>query len=370
MEVRLQPCKSYEYEDCRAALEAVCDLSWVRPGMTVGIKANLLSAMEPEKAGTTHPALLAALTGLLVARGASVVIGDSPGGLYTAAHLEKVYTVCGLHQAERAGAELNRDFSVADTVFPQGAVLKSFVRTAWLDRCDAIINFCKLKTHGMMAMTGAVKNFFGTIPGTMKPGYHYRFPEPEDFASMLVDLQLYWKPRLHLVDAVQAMEGNGPGSGTPKQLGLVLACEDPFALDDVCARLIGLKPEQVLTQKAAMDRELVPDFTINQPIEAFQQAFLLPPTRSTVFSQLLPGKAGAWLRKRVQRSMSPRPTLKDGCVGCSKCADICPASAIVMKNRQPHFDRKACIGCFCCQEFCPRGALEARRPPLAKLLTK
>ena len=95
MEVRLQPCETYEPQTCRAALEAVCDLSWVTPGMKVGIKTNLLSAMEPEKAGTTHPALLTALTELLVEKGASVVIGDSPGGLYNAAHLDKVYTVCG-----------------------------------------------------------------------------------------------------------------------------------------------------------------------------------------------------------------------------------------------------------------------------------
>lgn len=370
MEVRLQPCNSYDLQLCRAALEAACDLSWVTPGMTVGIKANLLSAMEPEKAGTTHPALLTALTSLLTERGASVIIGDSPGGLYTPAHLEKLYSICGLHQTEDAGAVLNRDFSVADTVFPQGAVLKSFVRTAWLDRCDAIINFCKLKTHGMMAMTAAVKNFFGTIPGTMKPGYHYRFPEAEDFASMLVDLQLYWKARLHIVDAVEAMEGNGPGSGTPKHLGLVLACEDPFALDAVCAQLMGLRPEQVLTQRAAMDRGLVPEFTVSRPIEQFQTDFLLLPTRSTVFYRLLPGKAGARLRKQLQKAMSPRPVFTNGCVGCGKCAEICPAKAITLQNRQPHFDRRTCIGCFCCQEFCPKGALEAQRPPLARLLTR
>ena len=370
MEVRLQPCETYDLPTCRAALEAVCDLDWVAPGMRIGIKANLLSAMEPHKAGTTHPMLLTALTELLVERGASVVIGDSPGGLYTASHLDKVYDVCGLRQAEAAGAELNHDFSVADTVFSEGKVMKSFVRTAWLDHCDAIINFCKLKTHGMLAMTCAVKNFFGTIPGTMKPGYHYRFPEAEEFAAMLVDLQLYWKPRLHIVDAVEAMEGNGPSAGVPKHLGLVLACEDPFALDQVCAGLIGLQPEQVLTQKSAAERGLIPVFTTSRPWEEFQKDFALPPTRSTLFHKLLPGMAGAALRKKLQKSLSPRPVLTGDCIGCAKCAQICPAKAITMVKKKPKFDRKACIGCFCCQEFCPKGALESQRPPLARLLTK
>ena len=371
MEVRLQPCKSYEMEACRAAVKAAAgDLGWVKAGMRIGIKTNLLSAMAPERAGTTHPAVLAALTELLVARGAEVIIGDSPGGVYNALYLDKVYQTCGLQQAVEAGARLNGDFSTADTAFPDGAVLKSFVRTAWLDHCDAIINCCKLKTHGMMTMTCAVKNFFGTIPGTVKPAYHYRFPDAEDFASMLVDLQLYWKPRLHIVDAVEAMEGNGPSSGTPKHLGLLLGSEDPFALDQVCAQLIGLQPEQVLTQKLALQRGLVPAFTVNRPWEDFVQPFLLPPTRSTLFHKTLPGMLGDALQKKLKRATSPRPVLTGDCIGCAKCAKICPAKAITMVKNQPKFNRKTCIGCFCCQEFCPKGALESRQPPLARLLTK
>ena len=66
--------------------------------------------MKPEKAATTHPALLAALTQMLRERGANVVIGDSPGGTFAAPHLNAVYRVCGLSEAEAAGAELNRDF--------------------------------------------------------------------------------------------------------------------------------------------------------------------------------------------------------------------------------------------------------------------
>lgn len=208
-DVVLEACPDYELGHCRTALEAALEplggLDWVQPGMRIGIKANLVSAMAPEAAATTHPALLTALTVLLKERGASVVIGDSPGGLYNAAHLDRVYRICGLEQAEAAGAELNRDFGQKAGTFPEGKVLHSFQYTAWLDGCDAILNFCKLKTHGMMGMSAAVKNFFGTIPGTMKPEYHFRFPDAMDFARMLVDLQLYWKPRLHLVDATASI---------------------------------------------------------------------------------------------------------------------------------------------------------------------
>ena len=80
--IRFSPCADYSEQSCRSALEAAADLSWVQPGMRIGIKANLVHAAKPEEAATTHPMLLKCLTDLLTERGAQVVIGDSPGGLY------------------------------------------------------------------------------------------------------------------------------------------------------------------------------------------------------------------------------------------------------------------------------------------------
>lgn len=367
--VRFSPCPDYDFDTCRKALEAVVDLSFVQEGMTVGIKANLVHAAKPEAAATTHPMLLKALTEMLKDRGAQVIIGDSPGGLYNEAALSRVYRLCGL---EETGAELNKDFSVKQTSFQQGHVLRQFTYTAWLDQCDVLINFSKLKAHGMMAMTAAVKNFFGTIPGTMKPEYHYRYPDPMDFAHMLVDLQEYFKPKLHLVDAVTCMEGNGPTAGTPRHMGLVLASEDPYGLDNVCAKLIGLTPESVLTQQAAGLRNLVPDEPFPAELLACcQKDFRIPPTKSNIFKSLLPGKAGDLLGATIGKLIAPRPTLKKGlCIACGKCEQMCPAKAIVIRHKQPKIDRSKCIGCFCCQEFCPKGALEAGRPPIARLLSK
>ena len=367
--VRFSPCADYSEESCRKALEAAADLSWVTPGMTVGIKANLVHAAKPEAAATTHPMLLKVLTDLLRERGAKVIIGDSPGGLYNEAVLTKVYRTCGL---EATGAELNRDFSTKQVQYPEGHVLKQFTYTAWLDGCDGLINFSKLKAHGMMAMTAAVKNFFGTIPGTMKPEYHYRYPDPLDFAHMLVDLQEYFKPQLHLVDAVTCMEGNGPTAGTPRQMGLVLGSENPYDLDHVCARLIGLEPANVLTQKAALARKLVTKTEFPEKLGGFcAENFKVPPTKSNIFKSILPGKAGDLLGSAIGKVIAPRPTLaKEGCIGCGKCQRMCPAKAIVMKKGRPVIHRSKCIACFCCQEFCPRGALEAKRPLIARNLAR
>lgn len=371
VQVRLQPCEDYDMEHCRQALRAVCgDLNWVKPGMKIGVKVNLVSGAAPEKAVTTHPAMVAALTQLLRERGASVVVGDSPGGLFTPAFLQRIYHLSGYEVVEQAGAVLNTDCAVRETDFPQGAVLHHFTYTAWLDSCDALINFCKLKTHGMMGMTAAVKNLFGTVPGAMKPEYHFRFSRREDFAKMLTDLPCYFQPRLHLVDAVTAMEGNGPGSGDPRHLGLVLGSEDPFALDEVCAALIGC--DTVPTQEAARSLGRIPAYTVTGgDVAAYRVPdFVLPPLGSTLFRSVLPGKAGEVFGRIAQAALSPHPALTaQRCIGCGKCASICPAKAIQLVNRKPKIHRKICIGCFCCQEFCPVGALEARRTPIARLLS-
>ena len=46
--VTFAPCGSYAKEDCQKALAEILDLSWVQPGMRIGIKANLVHAAKPE----------------------------------------------------------------------------------------------------------------------------------------------------------------------------------------------------------------------------------------------------------------------------------------------------------------------------------
>lgn len=380
-DVAIAPCADYTKAACRAALEAVLDpiggLDFVKPGMKIAIKANLVSYMKPEQAATTHPELIVQLVQMLKGRGASAVIGDSPGGLYNGMFVGRVYSATGMHLAEQAGAELNRDFSQKDAAFPEAVAAKSFRYTAWLDDCDAIIDFCKVKSHGMMGMSAAAKNLFGTIPGTLKPEYHFRFPDPRDFARMIVDLNDYWKPVLSIADAVVGMEGNGPTAGTPRHIGAVLASKSPHSLDLACAKLIGLKREDVPTLEAAYERGYIPAQADGLTICGDLDGLTVPDfehleTRnSLLFKNQMKGKAGSLFGGIAQRALSSKPKVtKKECIGCGKCANICPAKAIEMKKKLPCIDRSKCIRCFCCQEFCPKGAMKVVRPAIAKILNK
>ncbi len=163
-----------------------------------------------------------------------------------------------MEQIEQTGAKLNDDIETEDVTFPGAASAHVFSCTSWLRKADVIINFAKLKSHGMMRLTASVKNLFGAVPGTTKPEYHMRFPNETAFANMLIDLNEALHPVLNLVDAVVCMEGNGPTAGTPRPLGLVLSSENPYSLDMICAELTGMRPEDVPTIRAAASRGLGP----------------------------------------------------------------------------------------------------------------
>lgn len=381
-DVSVVPCKTYEPAEVRTALlqalEPVGGFDFLHPGMTVALKANLVSARKAETAATTHPVILAELTRLLVQRGAKVVLGDSPGGLFTAAALRHIYDVTGMREAESAGAELNENTQEDRISFPEALVAKTFSCTDWLLKADVIIDVCKLKTHGMMGMSAAAKNMFGAIPGTKKPEYHFRFPNAADFSDMIVDLDEYLKPVLCIADAVVGMEGNGPTQGTPRLIGALLASRSPHKLDLACAEILGMRPEEVPTLGAARKRGLIPasasqlsvfgslsDFRVSD----FEKAGAL---NDLTFRDMAGGGLlGKILGSAAGKILSSRPGVKTAeCVGCGECRRVCPAQAIEMKKGVPSIDRSKCIRCFCCQEFCPKGAMKVQRSAIARMLSR
>ena len=364
-------------EALSALLSPIGGLDFIKEGMRVVIKANLVSAMKPSAAATTHPTLIAALCDLITERGASVVVGDSPGGLYNAAFVGRVYKVTGMHELESHGATLNTNFETRTAFFEEASILRDFSYTSYLDDADLIINFCKVKSHGMMGMSCAAKNMFGVIPGVIKPEYHFRFPKYEDFADMICDLNEYFHPTLSIADGVVGMEGNGPTAGVPREIGCLIASRSPHNLDMIAAKILGFEPFEIPTLEAAHRRGLVPDRVEEIPVFGDVDSLVMSDFERVVerrsmqfegdgknpIKRLFGKLAGAVLRTR--------PTLRKRlCVGCKMCAEICPAKAINMKNGKAKVDYKRCIRCFCCQEFCPKSAMKVGRTPIAALFHK
>ena len=376
--VSIVPLDEYSREKAREALTALLSplggLDFVKHGMNIIIKANLVSAMKPDEAATTHPVLLSALCEMLLERGASVVVGDSPGGLYNKAFVGRVYNATGMRELEGLGVKLNDDFGESSAEYPEGRVLRSFTYTSYLDKADFIINFCKLKSHGMMGMSCAAKNMFGTIPGIIKPEYHYRFPKYEDFADMIVDLDEYFHPIISIADAVVGMEGNGPTAGTPCQMGFLLASHNPHNLDLLASSLLGFEKEELPILMAADRRGLLAEglesLTVfgsysEHKLENFERVV---ERRSLSFTGDGKNPIKVFFGGIAKMLLETKPKLKgDMCVGCGVCKNICPAKAITIENKKAKIDRRKCIRCFCCQEFCPKSAMKVKRTFIAEL---
>lgn len=144
-DVAVVRCKTYNVEAVKPALEealnAVNGLDFVKPGMKIIIKPNLVSFKKPDAAATTHPALLEALVEMLLARGADVTIGDSPGGPHSLPLLNRVYTATGMDRVEKLGAKLNRNMNEKTVDFPEGKVLKiSHTQSIWMRLMQLLIS--------------------------------------------------------------------------------------------------------------------------------------------------------------------------------------------------------------------------------------
>jgi uncharacterized protein (DUF362 family)/Pyruvate/2-oxoacid:ferredoxin oxidoreductase delta subunit len=342
--------------------------------MKVLLKPNLLAARKPEEVTTTHPEVVAAVARQVQAAGGIVTVADSPGGPFAAAFVKKVYAASGMDEVAReTGLKLNADYSDSEVANPAGKILKRLRIISAIAQADLVINLPKFKTHGQMVFTGAVKNMFGAISGTEKIEYHARMAAHDVFADAIVDICLATKPALTLMDAVVGMDGAGPAAGDPRQIGVILASADAFALDLVALSVVSVDPLGVPTVKAAVERGLCPARVgevevVGRSIDEVRIKRINMPAMGQMMAVTWSrGRLVDWLANRTK----PRPVFDLGvCTGCGMCARHCPPKVISMDTGRPGVDLKGCIRCFCCQELCPAKAVSIWRlsPPVATVL--
>jgi uncharacterized protein (DUF362 family)/ferredoxin len=375
-EVSLVRCESYDRQRVetalRACLEALGGMSrFVRPGDRVVIKPNLLLMSRPEAAIVTHPEVVRAAVRLAQEAGGVVTIIDSPGGPSNEGLVRRAYHLAGWDAvAEETGATLSYDFTYALVPSPDGKLIKRFDVLEEVNKADCVITLPKLKTHGLVRMTGATKILFGVVPGMLKMGYHEKLQTAAAFSEMLLDLLGLVKPRL-------AMEGRGPSAGKPRQISAIAASADSVALDVLCAHIIGLSAREIPLLVAAVRRGLstgnLADIAVlGEPIERLRVPnFQAPPGR--VDSGMLPAFLPRQLRTWVTGELLERPVANpDRCTGCQTCLRSCPVQAIAMAGLNGKkiaiMDASTCIRCYCCHELCPENAIDLNRGRLGRLL--
>ncbi len=338
----------------------------VHPGERIGIKVNLLRAAAPEKVVTTHPETLRAVLLAVKAAGATPFVGDSPGGPGRERLVRRAYEMSGMAAVCRdEDVELLvPDLDVVELATPAGRLFRSFpVGRCWT-QADGIIQVGPLKTHGLMRLTGAVKLTFGCVTGLRKGQLHVRASERADFADMLLDLHLALAPRLTVIDAIVAMQGKGPGNGTPRAMGSLFAATDGSALDAALADLTVHERRSIYTLAAAERRGLIdlddPYSLDNDPIvpdRGFQHA---PRDAQDRLPPVVRNAARGLLTSR------PRLVNEQACTRCGDCAQICGAGAITL-SPLPVYDDDKCVRCYACTEICPTAAIQDVSPLTLRL---
>ena len=348
------------------------------PGKKVLLKPNLLSGTAPEKAVTTHPAVVAAVIRAAKRRGVAacdITVADSPGGPHASGLVKAAWKASGIAAVcASEGVNLYTGTASGEAPKAQGAK-RRFTLLEPVLAADVIVDLPKLKTHMMTGLTAATKNLFGCIPGLQKAEWHMRCPQKDAFGEMLVDLLLTVKPAFAVLDAVVAHEGNGPSGGSPRPLGFLAAAQDPLSMDLAMCAVIGVEPERVPYLAAAQRRGLCPaafdpalaagETGLFAPAEHFR----LPDSwRRMNFSDSAP-RAVRWAVPTVEKWVAPRPKIAPArCIGCGRCAEICPQHTIELKDKKAHIKPQNCIRCFCCHEVCPVQAIDTKRFFLFKKL--
>jgi uncharacterized protein (DUF362 family) len=203
------------------------------------LKPNLTNS-SPPPVTTSVAAIEAVYTYCRARTKARIVVGEGSGSGRT----HDIFGTLGYTDfAKRHGVQLI-DFNSEETVElenPDALHLKRF-HFPKIALGAFIISVPVLKDHDFTKTTIAMKNMFGLAParyyasGWNKAKLHH--PSTDD---SIVDVCLYKKPDLSVVDASVALTG-GHLAGKKKHVGMILAGFDPVAVDAVGSQLLGHEP--------------------------------------------------------------------------------------------------------------------------------
>lgn len=257
--VALQRCADYSPSQLEPALDAALAAlgglaALVQPGQRVLLKPNLIAGLPPERAATTHPALLGSLCRRILELGATPFIGDAPawGGPRSVAEATGVAGVCDQYGVEFIFFDRHTSLpSARPDIAPRFHVDPRVLEA------DVVLNVGKLKAHQQLGFTCSMKSLYGCLAGREKAYHHFaRSKEDAVFARFLAAYQASLPVTANIVDAVVAMEGAGPRLGLPRQLGVIAAGRSAVETDAVMAAIIGVPATHRLMLDAAAALEL------------------------------------------------------------------------------------------------------------------
>lgn len=267
-------------------------------GKRVVLKPNLVE-FEPESAINTHPLLVhAAYEAFRAAGAASVAIAEGPGHRRNTLDMAEA---AGYFSTVRRFEDLFTDLNLDDVARVHPKRQFSGLRKLYLPNtvlgADLLVSMPKMKTHHWTGATLSMKNLFGVVPGGVY-GWPKNVLHWAGIHECIADLHALFPRQFAIVDGVVGMEGNGPIQGTPKKAGVLVAGNDPVAVDATCCRIMRIDPLQIGYLRLASGR---PDAhmmernirQLGEAIDSVATPFELPPEFSHFRLAADAGKGGA-----------------------------------------------------------------------------
>ncbi len=321
------------------------------------LKPNLLAGAPPERVISTHPDFVYSIVKILEEGGKKVVVSDNPG-VSGYGSSKKAAIDSGMYELIKERFENPAESALRITIASK--YTDSFVVSGNILNAEFLINLPKFKTHSLTLFSGAIKNMFGILVGGEKAKAHSLGRTRDEFAELLVDIYNIRIPELTIMDAVWGMEGSGPTNGKRRVINKVLISEDGFALDAVCAKMMGIEPYEIPYLRVAMDRGILnPDkIEIDGNFDILEN-FRLPPTFSinNFVGRSFIGFVNSFIFEHFVKGPARLKLIEKRCTKCHICVRQCPVGA--MEKREdgyPFINKDKCIGCYCCDELCPEGA--------------
>lgn len=222
------------------------------------VKPNLVRSIQSGTGMITDCRVTEAVVKLALEQSpVRVVIGEGSGYGYDVtggrSDTLEAFKISGTREvAERLGVDLidlNRD-EIVEVEIPDCYVMKrvNVARTAY--ESDVIISLPVMKTHRRTIVTLSLKNMKGVMPMEEKKKTHRMGLE-----RAVVDLNTVVKPDFTVVDGIVGLGGLWV-SEDAVNMDVILASQDPVAVDSIGARLMGFDPSRILMLKLASEKGL------------------------------------------------------------------------------------------------------------------
>jgi uncharacterized protein (DUF362 family)/ferredoxin len=235
---------------------------------------------------------------------------------------------------------------------------------------ENIICMPTIKTHAEAVLSCCLKNFIGVNIRNSKRELH------RDLVGSIVAINKVLAVKFYVVDGLIAMEGDGPGDGIPRRLDWMLLADNPYLIDSVVARLIGLDPfVDVPYLDRAKRQGLIGQAESVAIMDIQPKANLLRAKPAGRMAKVAGHRSLGWLRDLVRPVFDNRvirPFLKrhgftqdifekdeanirylradmSACNECSLCTDYCP---IGLDSDRLLKRENGCIACGYCYWVC------------------